>query len=89
MCWLFPWEVPKLLEVYYSGPCLFMALYCLYKNAYFGQEFQLSGSYIQDRNLKQRVEQLPLDIKQIILSKIWKRIEPKKGFAIKRGKLFF
>jgi len=47
-----------------------MALYHLYNNAYFGQGFQLSGSYIQDKSLKQRIEQLPLDIKQIIFSKV-------------------
>jgi len=76
MGWLFSRKVSEFLEDYYSGPCLLMALYCLYKNAYFGQGFQLSGSYIQDKNLKQRVEQLFLDIKQIILNKIWERIEP-------------
>jgi len=63
MGWLFPWEVSELVQDYYSGPCLFMALYRLYRNAYFEQGFQLSGSYIQDKNLKQRIEQLPLDIK--------------------------
>jgi hypothetical protein len=89
MGYLFPWEIPEIVEDYYSGPCLFMALYRLYKNAYFGQGFQLSGTHIKDKLLKERIEQLPLDIKRIIFSKIWKKLEPKKGFAVKRGELLF
>jgi hypothetical protein len=70
MKFLFPWEVPEILEDYFSGPCFFMALYRLYKNAYFGQSFQLSGTFIQDKIFKERIENLPLDIKRIIFSKI-------------------
>ena len=86
---LFPWEVPELIEDYYSGPCLFMALYRLYKNAYYGQGFQLSGTYIWNKELKERIDQLPLDIKRIIFSKIWEKIEVKKGFVVRSGDLLF
>jgi len=59
---LFPWEVPELLEDYYSGPCLFMALYRLYKGAYFGQGFHLSGTYLGNKEIKNSIDKLPLDI---------------------------
>jgi len=49
MSYLFPWEVPEIVEDYYSKPCLFLALYQLYKNVYFRQGFQLRGSYTQDK----------------------------------------
>jgi len=78
MSYLFPWETPKIVEDYYSRPCLFMALYRLHRNAYFGQGFQLSGNYIQNKDLKQNIEQLPLDIKRIIFSKIWKNLNLKR-----------
>lgn len=87
MSCLFPWETPTIVEDYYFGPCLFMALYRLNKNAYFGQGFQLSGNYIQNKDLKKNIEQLPLDIKRIILGKIWEKLEPKKGFVVKNGEL--
>jgi len=89
MSYLFLWKVPKIVEDYYFGPCLFLALHHLYKNAYLGQRFQLSGSYIQDKNLKQKIEQLSLDIKKIIFRKIREKIESKKGFIMKIGELLF
>jgi len=52
MDYLFPWEVLELLEDYYSGPCLFMASYKLYKGAYFGQGFHLSGIYLGNKEIK-------------------------------------
>jgi len=70
MKFLFPWEAPEIIENYFLGPCLFLALYRLYKNAYFGQGFQLCGKYLQNKTLKGRIDQLPLDIRRIIFSKI-------------------
>jgi len=53
------------------GPCLFMALYRLYKGAYFGQGFwHLSGTYLRNKEFKNSIDQLPLGIKEIILCKI-------------------
>ena len=79
----------KIVEDYYSTSCLFMALYNLSRNAYFGQGFLLNRNYIQNQDLKQKIEQPPLDIKIIIFSKIWEKLEPKKGFIVNRGKLLF
>jgi hypothetical protein len=87
MTLLFPWETPEIVEDHFSGPCLFMAFYRLYKNAYFGQSFQLSGTFIQDKILKERIENLPLDIKRIIFTKIWEKIEPSRAFIVQRGDL--
>jgi len=50
MTYLFSWKAMEIAKDYYSRPCLFMAFYCLYKNAYFGQGLQLSGNYIQYKN---------------------------------------
>jgi len=85
--YLFPWELPDSLEDHFSGPCLFMALYRLYRNAYFGQGFQLSGSFTQDRILKENIEKLPLDVKRVIFTKIWEKIEPSKAFIVQKGEL--
>lgn len=60
-----------------------MALYRFYKNAYFRQGFQLSGTFIHDKILKERIEKLPLDIKRVIFSKIWEKIEPSQAFIIR------
>jgi len=54
MGYLFSYKVQTTIKDYYSSPCFFMALYCLYRNAYFGQSFQLSGKYVQNKKLKRK-----------------------------------
>jgi len=85
---LLPWEVPEILEDYFSGPCLFMALHRFYKGAYFGQGFQLTGEYIKDKELKNSIDQLPVDIKRIIFSKLWDNGVPFKEINVKEGQLY-
>jgi len=85
---LLPWEVPELLEDHFSGPCLFKALYRFYRGAYFGQGFQFCGKPIKDKELKNSIDQLPLDIKRIILSKVWEKGEPFKGILVSKGQLY-
>jgi len=87
MSCLFPWETPEIVEDYFSGPCLFMALYRLYKGAYFGQGFHLSGIYLGNKEFKNSIDQLPLDIKRIILGKIWNQGKAFRGIVVKTGKL--
>lgn len=87
MIYFLPWEIPELLDNYYSGPCLFAALYRLYRGAYFGQGFHLSGNYINNFELKNSIDKLPLDIKRITFSKIWNEGKPLKGTVVKEGKL--
>jgi hypothetical protein len=44
----FPWEVTKdNLNKFFEGPHLFLALYRVYRGAYYGQGFQLSGSSLR------------------------------------------
>jgi hypothetical protein len=41
----FPWEVTKAnSNNFFEGPHLFSRLYGVYRSAYYGQGFQLSGS---------------------------------------------
>ena len=60
---LFLWKICNEIEDKFAGPCLFLALYRLYKNPYFGKGFKLIGKINQDLELKERIEQLPIDIK--------------------------
>lgn len=83
----FPWEVPRTLEDYYSGPCLFMALYRLYQGAYYGKRYSLIGEPFQIKDFREQIDQLPLDVKRQIFSKIWDEGKPFKSVTIKRGKL--
>ena len=69
---VFPWETPEIIEDNFSGPYLFLALHRLYRNAYFGKGFQITGNNKVHQELKERIEQLPIDIKRVILSKVWK-----------------
>ena len=88
MIYLLPWEMPEILKDFYIGPCLFMALYRFYKNAYFGQGFHLSGKHIKDNTIKTFIDQLPLDLKRIIFSKIWENGKPYEGIVVKKGQLY-
>jgi hypothetical protein len=81
MKFMFPWEIPEVLEDNFSGPYLFLALYRLYWNAYFGKGFQLTGNTNIHWELKERIEQLPIDIKRIVLSKIWEEGKNYKAFV--------
>jgi hypothetical protein len=83
MKFVFPWEIPEVLEDNFSGPYLFLALYRLYRNAYIGKCFQLTGNTNIHWELKERIEQLPIDIKRIVLSKIWEEGQNYKAFVAK------
>lgn len=76
MEYLFPWKSSGIIEDYFSGPCLFMALYRLYKNAYFGKGYKFLKEDFCTFELKGQIEKLPLDVKRIIFSKIWRKGKP-------------
>lgn len=80
---LFPWELCGELEDKFAGPFLFLALHRLYKNAYFGKGFKFIGRINRDLELKERIEQLPIDVKRIIFSKIWEEGKSYGSFAAK------
>jgi hypothetical protein len=69
----FPWEVTKdNLNNFFEGPYLFSALYRVYRGAYFGQGFQLSGSSLKiNHKFQKSFDQLPIELKRLILSKVW------------------
>jgi hypothetical protein len=51
---------------------LFSAIYRVYKGAYFGQGFQLCGRKVEkEDNFQELIDKLPLEIKGIILNKVW------------------
>jgi len=56
MSYLFLWKVPEILDDYFLEPCLFMALYRLYKGAYFGQGFHLSGTYLGNKQFENSID---------------------------------
>jgi hypothetical protein len=69
----FPWEVTKEnLNNFFEGPHLFAALYRVYRGAYYGQGFQLSGTSLKiDNGFQKCFDQLPIELKRLILSKVW------------------
>lgn len=85
---LFPWEAPEIVEDYFSGSYLFLALHRLYKDAYFGQGFQLSENCTRlDTQLQNQIDKLPLDIKRIIYSKVWENGKPYNEVIVKNAEL--
>jgi hypothetical protein len=70
---MFPWEIDSTrFKNFFEGPYLFSAIYRVYKGAYFGQGFQLCGHVLdKEDNFQTLFDKLPLDIKGIILNKVW------------------
>lgn len=85
----FPWEVnEENLDLFYSGPHLFGALYRVYRGAYFGQGFQFCEIFPKvDKQFRKNFDRLPLDIKRLILSKIWNDGKNYNKLIVKNGEL--
>jgi hypothetical protein len=86
----FPWEVQqKDINQFFEGPFLFAALYRVYRGAYFGQGFKFCGTHFKfDSNLQNKFDQLPIDIKRIILAKIWDNGIRFNALIVFKGELF-
>lgn len=86
---MFPWEVNKeRITQFYKGPYLFSALYRAYKGAYFGQGFQLTGSLPNiSKDFQVLFDRLPLEVKGVILSKIWNEGRNYNIFIVDKGEL--
>jgi hypothetical protein len=86
----FPWEVnQETLTYFFGGPHLFAALYRVYRGAYYGQGFQFCGNYPKHlKELLSRLNQLPLEVRRIILSKIWDNGRLYNVLCINRSELF-
>jgi len=80
----FPWEVPKIIENYFLGPCLFLVLYRFYESTNLRQGSHLSTKYLKDKELHKQIDQLNLDIRRIISSKIWNNGKPFKDAVIRK-----
>jgi hypothetical protein len=86
----FPWEVnQETLTYFFGGPHLFAALYRVYRGAYYGQGFQFCGNYPKHfKELLSHLNQLPLEVRRIILSKIWDNGRQYNVLCINRSELF-
>lgn len=86
---MFPWEIiPEIVDQYFSWPYLFFALYRIYKGAYYGQGFQLGGTSLHiPIGFQANFDKLPLDVKGIILSKIWDNGKDLQTLKVLKGKL--
>lgn len=87
---IFPWEVnQENVNLFFEDSYLFAALYRVYRGAYFGQGYQICGSHSRfDLNLQSKFDQLPIDIKRIILSKIWDSGKRFNALIVFKGELF-
>ncbi len=87
---MYPWEVSKdTINSFFSGPYLFAALYRIYRGAYYGQGFQFCGTLPKiDNKFKANFDQLPLDVKQLILSKIWDEGKDFNKLVVKKSDLY-
>ena len=67
----FPWEVTKdNVNSVFEGPHLFAALYRVYRGAYYGSGFQMSGSPLElGPEFQTNFDQLPIELKRLILFK--------------------
>jgi hypothetical protein len=85
----FPWEVTKdNLNKFFEGPHLFLALYRVYRGAYYGQGFQLSGSSLRiNHEFQESFDQLPIELKRLILSKVWQSGKHFNALRVKKGEL--
>jgi len=89
MNYIFPWEVPEILEDFFSRPCLFKAVYRLYKRVYLGEGFRIIRNYPRNKDLYDQIDKLPLDIKRNIFSKLWKESEEcTNKIKVVNGELF-
>lgn len=86
----FPWEITEeCLSTFFEGPYLFSALYRVYRGAYYGQGFQFYGGHPKiDTEFKVKFEQLPIEIKQIILNKLWNQGEGFNEVIVKKKTLY-
>lgn len=86
----FPWEITKeSLSDFFKGPYLFSALYRVYRGAYYGQGFQFYGAHPKiDKLFRERFDKLPLEIKQIILNKVWNFGEGFNEVIVKKQTLY-
>jgi hypothetical protein len=85
----FPWEVTKdNLNDFFEGPHLFSALYRIYRGAYYSQGFQLSGSSLKiDNRFQKCFDQLPIELKRLILSKVWESGQHFNTLRVYKGEL--
>jgi hypothetical protein len=85
----FPWEVTKEnLNNFFRGSHLFSALYRVYRGAYYGQGFQLNGSPLKvSISFQESFDQLPIELKRSILSKIWQSGENFNELRVYKGEL--
>jgi hypothetical protein len=85
----FPWEVnQENLYNFFEGPHLFSALYRVYRGAYYGQGFQLIGSPLKTSiPFQERFDQLPIELKRTILSKIWQSGQNLNILRVYKGEL--
>ena len=86
---IFPWEVnQENVNLFFEDSYLFAALYRVYRGVYFGQGFQICGSHSRFYlNLQSKFDQLPIDIKRIILSKIWDSGKRFNALIVFKGEL--
>jgi hypothetical protein len=87
----FPWEVnQENLTNFFGGPHLFAALYRVYRGAYYGQGFQFCGNYPKNllKEILDGLNRLPLEVRRIILSKIWENGRQYNVLCVNRGDLF-
>ena len=87
---MFPWEVDSsTINKPYIGPHLFSALYRVYRGAYYGQGFNFCGKPVQlPPNFQTYFDNLPIDIKGIILSKVWNQGLDYNTLLIASGKIY-
>jgi hypothetical protein len=85
----FPWEVTKdNLNKFFEGPHLFSALYRVYRGAYYGQGFQLSGSSLRiNDEFQESFDQLPIELKRLILSKVRQSGKHFNALRVNKGEL--
>ena len=87
----FPWEVnQENLKGFFEGPYLFSALYRVYQGSYFGQGFQLDRKLPKQINKEfyDQFDQLPLDLKAKILSKLWDQGKAYNQLVVFKGDLY-
>jgi hypothetical protein len=86
---MFPWEIDSIqFKKFFEGPYLFSAIYRVYKGAYFGQGFQLCGHVLEKKdNFQTLFDKLPLDIKGIILNKVWNEGRDLGVVLVSKGEL--
>lgn len=86
---MFPWEVnSERVNQFFTGPYLFSALYRVFKGAYFGHGFQLSGKLPTTiENFQNLFDALPLEIRGLILSKIWNNGDGFNSLIVLNGEL--